>query len=241
MLAAKREGWPTVVVPTDNLAEACLVDGIEVCGASTLGQLKAWLAGKGPLAGRIVDDYRLSNPYPGQQGGANVPGFDALTLGRAQLWSFGAPSRSARHGERFSRQPTHNHNDVGTPNGGLGVTVASQGFVTGPGTPGIVVLAPQFEGVENLVFNTFTMGVTITGVNQTGDTLHLRRRVEGVGRPHLEVRRPVPVPAGPTRAERDVQRHLHVCRHRDRLRLRRLSARRAEQLHPVVGRILLSA
>ena len=29
----------------------------------------------------FVDDYRLSNPYPGQQGGANVPGFDALTLG----------------------------------------------------------------------------------------------------------------------------------------------------------------
>jgi hypothetical protein len=34
----------------------------------------------------FVDDYRLDNPYPGQQGGANVPGFDALTLGRAQLW-----------------------------------------------------------------------------------------------------------------------------------------------------------
>ena len=49
----------------------------------------------------------------------------------------------------------------------------SQGFVTGPGTPGIVVQAPQFEGVENLVFNTFTMGVTITGVNQTSNTLHL--------------------------------------------------------------------
>src|SRR5207244_3126665 len=34
----------------------------------------------------FVDDYRLDSPYPGQQGGANVPGFDALTLGRAQLW-----------------------------------------------------------------------------------------------------------------------------------------------------------
>ena len=84
----------------------------------------------------------------------------------------------------FHASLTHNHNDVGRPNGGLGVTVASQGFVTGPGTPGIVVLAPQFEGVENLVFNTFTMGVTITGVNQTGDTLHLADAVSKVWGAH---------------------------------------------------------
>src|SRR5207247_10269032 len=37
----------------------------------------------------FFDDYRLDDPYPGQQGGANVPGFNALTLGRAQLLSFG--------------------------------------------------------------------------------------------------------------------------------------------------------
>src|SRR6266508_761840 len=122
----------------------------------------------------FVDDYTLDNPYPGQQGGANVPGFDALTIGRAELWSFGG---SKTFGETkvndLHASFTHNHNDVGVPNGGRGVSLASQGFVTGPGTPGIVVLAPQFEGIENLVFNTFTMGVTITGVNQTGDTLHV--------------------------------------------------------------------
>jgi len=133
----------------------------------------------------FVDDYRLSNPYPGQQGGASVPGFDALTLGRAQLWSF-EDAKPFGHDtvNDFHASLTHNHNDVGRPNGGLGVTVASQGFVTGPGTPGIVVLAPQFEGVENLVFNTFTMGVTITGVNQTGDTLHLGDAVSKVWGAH---------------------------------------------------------
>jgi len=133
----------------------------------------------------FVDDYRLSNPYPGQQGGASVPGFDALTLGRAQLWSF-EDAKPFGHDtvNDFHASLTHNHNDVGRPNGGLGVTVASQGFVTGPGTPGIVVLAPQFEGVENLVFNTFTMGVTITGVNQTGDTLHLADAVSKVWGAH---------------------------------------------------------
>ncbi len=37
----------------------------------------------------FFDDYRLDNPYPGQQGGASIPGFDALTFGRAQLASLG--------------------------------------------------------------------------------------------------------------------------------------------------------
>ncbi len=46
VLTAKREGWPAVVVPVDNLREASLVDGIEVLGARTLGQLHAWLSGK---------------------------------------------------------------------------------------------------------------------------------------------------------------------------------------------------
>ncbi|HET6734937.1 YifB family Mg chelatase-like AAA ATPase [Mycobacterium sp.] len=53
VLAAKREGWPAVVVPVDNLAEASLVDGIDVWGARTLGQLQSWLAGKARLADRI--------------------------------------------------------------------------------------------------------------------------------------------------------------------------------------------
>ncbi|WP_029114819.1 YifB family Mg chelatase-like AAA ATPase [Mycobacterium sp. URHB0044] len=54
VLAAKKEGWPAVVVPIDNLAEASLVDGIEVLGVRTLGGLKAWLAGKGALAERVI-------------------------------------------------------------------------------------------------------------------------------------------------------------------------------------------
>ncbi len=129
----------------------------------------------------FVDDYRLDNPYPGQQGGADVPGFDALTLGRAQLFSLGsAKTFGPNTVNDFHVSLTHNSNNVGVPHGGTGVSLAQQGFVTGPGTPGIVVLAPQFEGVENMVFNTFTMGVTITGVNQTGDTLHLSDSVSKV-------------------------------------------------------------
>ncbi|MEU0494309.1 YifB family Mg chelatase-like AAA ATPase [Mycobacterium sp. NPDC006124] len=52
VLAAKREGWSSVVVPIDNLAEASLVDGIDVWGAKTLPQVQAWLEGKG-----VLDDH----------------------------------------------------------------------------------------------------------------------------------------------------------------------------------------
>jgi magnesium chelatase family protein len=53
VLAAKRDGWPAVVVPVDNLAEASLVDGIEVWGVRTLRQLQRWLGGSGGLDRRI--------------------------------------------------------------------------------------------------------------------------------------------------------------------------------------------
>jgi magnesium chelatase family protein len=53
VLAAKRDGWPAVVVPVDNLAEASLVDGIDVWGVRTLGQLQSWLSGSAGLDDRI--------------------------------------------------------------------------------------------------------------------------------------------------------------------------------------------
>ncbi len=40
------------------------------------------------------------------------------------------------------------NNDLGQPEGGNGISLASQGFVTGLGTPGIVPLNPKGEGVE---------------------------------------------------------------------------------------------
>lgn len=58
VLAAKRQGRPVVVVPEANLAEASLVDGIEVCGVGTLGQLRNWLDTGSGLAPRVV------NPRP---------------------------------------------------------------------------------------------------------------------------------------------------------------------------------
>ena len=37
----------------------------------------------------FLDDYSVNNPYPTQQGGANVPGFNAMNNGRSQLLTLG--------------------------------------------------------------------------------------------------------------------------------------------------------
>jgi hypothetical protein len=133
----------------------------------------------------FIDRYTRDDPYPGQQGGASIPGFDALTVGRAQLLSMGATKAFGTNTvNEFHFSVTRNANDVGRPHGGTGVSVASQGFVTGPGTPGIVVQAPQFEGVENIVFNSFVMGVTITGVDQNNTTYHWSDNVSHVRGAH---------------------------------------------------------
>lgn len=119
----------------------------------------------------FFDDYLLNNPYPTGQGGASVPGFAALNLGRAQLASFGnskitGPSAVNEFHLSFMRSS----NNVGQPAGGVGPTLASQGFVTGAGTPGIVPLAPEIEGIENTVFTSFVMGTPITNLRQANNT-----------------------------------------------------------------------
>ncbi len=53
VLTAKRHGWPAVLVPVGNLAEASLVDGIEVLGVATLRSLLHWLDSGGGLRGRV--------------------------------------------------------------------------------------------------------------------------------------------------------------------------------------------
>ena len=107
----------------------------------------------------FLDDWSQNNPYPVAQGGANVPGFSADYLGRAQLLSLGDTKNfGSTSVNEFRFSLLRNSNDLGKPVGGLGVTLASQGFVTGPGTPGIVALSPKTEGVESVGFNSFTIG-----------------------------------------------------------------------------------
>ena len=133
----------------------------------------------------FVDDYRLDNPYPGGQGGASVPGFDALSIGRAQQLTIGYTKvLNSTLVNEFHAGVLRNSNLIGQPHGGLGVSLQSQGFVTGPGTAGIVVQAPQYEGVENIVFPSFVMGVPVTNVDQWNNTLYLSDAVSKVIGPH---------------------------------------------------------
>jgi hypothetical protein len=128
----------------------------------------------------FIDDYNLDNPFPGSVAGASIPGFDAMFIGRAQLISLGDNKViGANAVNEFHFGYLRNANVIGQPKGGLGVSLASQGFSTGAGTSGIVVQAPQFEGVENITFPTFSMGVPITNETQVDNTYYLS---DGVSR-----------------------------------------------------------
>jgi hypothetical protein len=137
-------------------------------GAYRLDQNSRW----GALSAYyFLDDYTLNNPYPVAQSGASVPGFNALYLGRAQLLSLSDTKTlgsTAVNESHFTYM--RDHNDLGKPIGGLGVSLASQGFVTGEGTPGIVALNPQGEGVENIVFNAFSIGTNANELKQVNNT-----------------------------------------------------------------------
>jgi hypothetical protein len=121
----------------------------------------------------FVDDYDLDNPYPGSVAGASIPGFDALFIGRAQLFSL---SDNKLIGSNTVNELhlgyLRNANIIGQPKGGLGVSLASQGFASGANS-GIYVQAPQFEGVENITFPTFVMGVPITNETQVNNTSYV--------------------------------------------------------------------
>jgi outer membrane receptor protein involved in Fe transport len=122
----------------------------------------------------FLDDYTLDNPYPGQQGGASIPGFDALTIGRAQLVSISDTKVVGVNAvNEFNIGYLRYANVIGQPKGGLGVSLASQGFTTGAGTAGIFVQSPQFEGVENITFPSFVMGVPITNETQVNNTYYV--------------------------------------------------------------------
>jgi hypothetical protein len=130
-----------------------------VDGNSRWGQLSAYY---------FFDNYRVDNPYPGQQGGASIPGFDALTYGQAQLISLGDTKAFGSAVNEFHFGFLRNANVIGQPKGGLGVSMTAQGFAPPP--TGIVVQAPQFEGVENITFPSFVMGVPVTNVAQNNNT-----------------------------------------------------------------------
>jgi hypothetical protein len=131
-------------------------------GTTRLGQFTAYY---------FYDNFFVNNPYPTGQGGASVPGFNGLNIGTAQLVNLGdVKSFGTSSVNEFHLSFMRSYNNVGQPAGGVGPSLASQGFLTGIGTQGIVPLDPAIEGVENLIFNSFVVGTPITNLSQVNDT-----------------------------------------------------------------------
>ena len=100
-----------------------------------------------------------------------MPGFNAVSRGRAQLTNLGwTKTVGATLVNEFHFSYLRNANTIGQPVGGVGPSLESQGFVEGAGTLGIVPLNPSVEGVENVAFNDFTIGVDVTGERQVNNT-----------------------------------------------------------------------
>jgi hypothetical protein len=133
----------------------------------------------------FIDDYTLNNPYPVQQGGANVPGFNALNLGRAQLVTL---SDTKTFGSRTVNEAHFSYvravNLLGVPVGGVGPSLASQGFLNAQGAPSIIANRPKIEGIENTILNNFTIGVGITGLNQYDNTFEFLDNLAHVAGSH---------------------------------------------------------
>jgi len=117
----------------------------------------------------FLDKYDLDNPYPSGFGGATVPGYNALSSGLDQLVVLSHTKTlgsSAVNEGRISFMRLNN--DLGIPKGGVGVSLAAQGFSSGE--TGIKQGFQQYAGVEALSFNNFTVGTNPFFVKQVNNT-----------------------------------------------------------------------
>ncbi len=122
----------------------------------------------------FIDDFLLDNPYPVAQSGASVPGFSALTSGRAQLVEVGdTKTLGAEAVNEFHLSYTRDFTNLGQPEGGRGVSLVSQGFANPDGTPSIVALDPKGQSVENVNFNGYSIGAAANQLIQANNTYQI--------------------------------------------------------------------
>ncbi|HEY0796999.1 MAG TPA: carboxypeptidase-like regulatory domain-containing protein, partial [Acidisarcina sp.] len=137
-------------------------EAIHLDGNSRFGNFSAYY---------YIDDFNLDNPYPVGQSGASVPGFNALTTGRAQLVALG-------HTKIFNASTVNevhltfvrDYTDVGDPVGGRNVSLVSQGFVNPDGSSSIVPLDPKGQSVENVLFNSYSIGAAANELKQANNS-----------------------------------------------------------------------
>lgn len=133
----------------------------------------------------FADTYNLDNPYPSGFGGATLPGpdgsYDALSSGTDQMIVL---SNTKTFGPNLVNEARIGYirlnNNLGTPKGGVGVSLADQGISSG--LPGIQQGFPEFAGVEMLYFNSFAVGANpffLAQVNNTIDSSDSVSKVVG--------------------------------------------------------------
>lgn len=145
--------------------------GVRVDGNTRFGMLSAYY---------FIDNFNRNDPYP--NGGATVPGYNALSLGRAQLLNLGdSKTFGPTSVNEFHFNYVRNVNNLFQPQGGLGTSLQSLGFAV-PNCPanapqtgcqfngGVGPVATNLQGVPNISFNNFSMGVPSDTVDQYNNT-----------------------------------------------------------------------
>ena len=119
----------------------------------------------------FIDDFNLDNPYPTAQSGASVPGFNAITTGRAQLLALGdTKTLGSTAVNELHLSYLRDITNLGQPVGGRGVSLVSQGFENVDGSASIVALDPNGQSVENLNFNGYSTGAAANEMLQANNT-----------------------------------------------------------------------
>src|SRR6202046_2893586 len=121
----------------------------------------------------FFDRYDQVNPYSQ----VTVPGFATTKQGQTQMINLGLTTTfnsSTVNDLRLAYLRDVNQTGQPTAGQGLGVTLASQGFVTpwGP-AGGISPTSPALEGVANLMFNNFSLGVPPDALRQYNNTFQI--------------------------------------------------------------------
>jgi hypothetical protein len=145
--------------------------GVRVDGNTRFGLLSAYY---------FIDNFDRNDPYP--NGGATVPGYNALSLGRAQLVNLGESKNFGTNSvNEFHLNFVRNTNNLFKPSGGLGPSLSSLGF-TVPNCPanqpttgcsfngGVGPVASALQGVPNISFNDYSIGVPSDTVGQFNNT-----------------------------------------------------------------------
>jgi hypothetical protein len=122
----------------------------------------------------FIDRYNTVNPYTQ---GVTVPGFAATNKGQTQMVNLGLTTTfnsSTVNDLRLAYLRDVNQTGQPSAGQGLGVTLASQGFVT-PWSPdgGISPVNPAYEGVASFAFNNYTTGIPQDALRQYNNTFQI--------------------------------------------------------------------